>query len=49
MKIFKKYVDRFFDGYTELAIAATIIYGVSAIGLILCFVGIFIVIFGVAK
>jgi len=46
MRIVRKYVDKFYDGHKDIATAFTLIFGISGIAIILCFVGILICIFG---
>lgn len=46
MSLTRKYVDKYYDGHNDVATAFTLIFGASGIAIILCFVGIFICIFG---
>ena len=49
MKLIKKYIDKFFDGKKNIAIAFTLIYGVLGIGLVICLSGILVCILGGEK
>lgn len=45
----RKYIDKFFDGERDLAIAFTLTFGVSGIGVVICLAGILVCIFGGGK